>query len=84
MPAEATSFVGRRRELAEARKKLADARLVSLTGPGGVGKTRLATRIATDLGRGFPGGRSARQRGDPGGARGPRDRDQQGAAFAGS
>lgn len=56
LPAEATSFVGRRRELAEARKKLATARLVSLVGPGGVGKTRLAVRIAADLGRGFPGG----------------------------
>jgi predicted ATPase/DNA-binding CsgD family transcriptional regulator len=56
MPAEATSFVGRRHELAEARKKLAGARLVTLTGPGGVGKTRLAIRIADSLGRGFPGG----------------------------
>src|SRR5258708_3091653 len=56
MPAETTSFVGRRHELAEARKKLATARLISLTGPGGVGKTRLAIRIAPDPGRGFPGG----------------------------
>jgi predicted ATPase len=56
MPAEATSFVGRRYELAEATKKLAGARLVSLVGPGGVGKTRLAIRIAATLGRGFPGG----------------------------
>jgi predicted ATPase/DNA-binding CsgD family transcriptional regulator len=56
MPAETTSFVGRRRELAEARKKLATARLISLVGPGGVGKTRLAIRIADSLGRGFPGG----------------------------
>jgi predicted ATPase/DNA-binding CsgD family transcriptional regulator len=56
MPAEATSFVGRRHELAEARKKLAAARLISLTGPGGVGKTRLAIRIAATLGRGFAGG----------------------------
>ena len=56
LPAEATSFIGRRRELADVRKKLTGARLVSLTGPGGVGKTRLATRIAADLGRGFRGG----------------------------
>jgi len=56
IPAEATSFVGRRRELAEARKKLADGRLVSLVGPGGVGKTRLAVRLATDLARGFRDG----------------------------
>jgi predicted ATPase/DNA-binding CsgD family transcriptional regulator len=56
LPAEATSFIGRRREIAEVRKKLTEARLVSLVGPGGVGKTRLAIRIATDLGRGFRGG----------------------------
>jgi predicted ATPase/DNA-binding CsgD family transcriptional regulator len=56
LPAEVTSFVGRRHELAEIRKKLAAARLVSLVGPGGVGKTRLAIRVAASLGRGFPGG----------------------------
>ena len=56
LPAEATSFIGRRRELAELRKKLLVARLVSLVGPGGVGKTRIAIRIATDLRRGFAGG----------------------------
>src|SRR6202047_646269 len=56
LPAEATSFVGRRRELAEIRKKLTTARLVSLVGPGGVAKTRLALRIAADLGRGFADG----------------------------
>ncbi|WP_304999941.1 LuxR C-terminal-related transcriptional regulator [Georgenia sp. SYP-B2076] len=56
LPAEVTSFVGRRRELAEARKALATARLVSLVGPGGVGKTRLAVRIATGHGRGFRDG----------------------------
>src|SRR5256712_4540364 len=55
-PAGATSFVGRRRELAELRKKLATAGIVSLVGPGGVGKTRLAIRAATDLARGFPAG----------------------------
>jgi predicted ATPase/DNA-binding CsgD family transcriptional regulator len=56
LPAEATSFVGRRRELAELRKKLSTARLVTLVGPGGVGKTRLAIRIGTDLARAFPDG----------------------------
>jgi predicted ATPase/DNA-binding CsgD family transcriptional regulator len=56
LPAEATSFVGRRSELAEVRKKLTAARLVSLVGPGGVGKTRLAIRAAADLGRAFRDG----------------------------
>ena len=56
LPAEAASFVGRRRELAEVRKKLASGRLISLVGPGGVGKTRLAVRAAADLGRGFRDG----------------------------
>ncbi len=56
LPAEATSFIGRRKELAEIKRKLGAARLVSLVGPGGVGKTRLAIRAATDLNRRFPGG----------------------------
>ena len=56
LPAETTSFVGRRRELAEIRKKLSTTRLVSLVGPGGVGKTRLAIQAAADLGRGFADG----------------------------
>src|SRR5438132_6442498 len=56
LPAEATSFIGRQRALAEVKKKLSQARLVSLVGPGGVGKTRLAIRIGTDLGRGFRDG----------------------------
>ena len=56
LPAETTSFIGRRRELADVRNKLARARLVSLVGPGGVGKTRLAIRVATDLARGFRDG----------------------------
>jgi predicted ATPase/DNA-binding CsgD family transcriptional regulator len=56
LPAEVTSFVGRRRELGEIRKQLTAARLVSLVGPGGVGKTRLALRAAGDLGRGFADG----------------------------
>src|SRR5438132_2907805 len=56
LPAEATSFIGRGRELAEVREKLGAARLISLVGPGGVGKTRLAVRIAADLARGFRDG----------------------------
>jgi predicted ATPase len=56
LPAEATSFVGRRRELAEVRQKLSEGRLVTLVGPGGVGKTRLAIRAAADLRRGFRDG----------------------------
>ena len=56
LPAEATSFIGRRQDLAEVRMKLGEARLVSLVGPGGVGKTRLAIRAAADLGRGFRDG----------------------------
>jgi predicted ATPase/DNA-binding CsgD family transcriptional regulator len=56
LPAEATSFIGRRRELAELRKKLTTVRLVSLVGPGGVGKTRLAIRIGADVRRRFRDG----------------------------
>jgi predicted ATPase len=56
LPAETTSFIGRRHELSEARRKLSVARLVTLVGPGGVGKTRLAIRAAADLARGVPDG----------------------------
>src|SRR5437016_6101508 len=55
LPTEATSFIGRRSELAELRKRLTVARLVSLVGSG-VGKTRLAIRAATELARGFRDG----------------------------
>ncbi|KXF52893.1 protein kinase [Rhodococcus sp. SC4] len=56
LPLELTSFVGRRRQLTDAKSKLADARLVTLTGLGGVGKTRLALRVAADVRRGFTDG----------------------------
>lgn len=52
LPAELTTFVGRRREAAEARRLPAPASLLTLTGPGGVGKTRLAVRVAPDARRG--------------------------------
>lgn len=43
---EATTYVGRERELDEAKRLLGSSSLVTLTGPGGVGKTRLALRVA--------------------------------------
>ncbi|WP_031483663.1 ATP-binding protein [Streptomyces bicolor] len=56
LPVETTSFVDRRGELAAGRELLARTRLVTLTGPGGVGKTRLAARIAAAVRRTFPDG----------------------------
>ncbi|GAA2893034.1 hypothetical protein GCM10010517_57560 [Streptosporangium fragile] len=56
LPAEMTTFVGRERQLADARRLLESARLVTLTGVGGVGKTRLALRAATRVARSFPDG----------------------------
>jgi predicted ATPase/DNA-binding CsgD family transcriptional regulator len=56
LPAEVTSFVGRRRELAETRRMLSSSRLLTLTGVGGVGKTRLAMRMAAEVRRTFPDG----------------------------
>ena len=56
LPVETTSFVGRRRELSDLRTRLGTGRILSLVGPGGVGKTRLAIRAATDLGRAFHDG----------------------------
>src|SRR5215471_18399992 len=56
LPTELTSFVGRRDEVGEVKRLLAGSRLVTLTGPGGVGKTRLALRAAAGLARAFPDG----------------------------
>jgi non-specific serine/threonine protein kinase len=56
LPAEVTSFVGRRQELREVKRLLSTTRLLTLTGSGGVGKTKLALRAASDLARGFPDG----------------------------
>ena len=56
LPAETTSFIGRKADLSELRKKLGEARLVTVVGPGGVGKSRFAIRGATELSRGFSDG----------------------------
>jgi predicted ATPase len=56
LPSELTSFVGRREELREVKRLLTTTRLLTLTGSGGVGKTKLALRAAADMSRGFPDG----------------------------
>ncbi len=49
LPAQPARFVGRERELSELRRLVEDSRLVTLTGPGGAGKTRLAVQLAAQL-----------------------------------
>jgi serine/threonine protein kinase len=56
LPLELTSFVGRRNELSAVKHMLSSSRLVTLTGIGGVGKTRLALRAASEVRRDFPDG----------------------------
>jgi predicted ATPase/DNA-binding SARP family transcriptional activator len=56
MPLQRTSFVGRERELAQGAELLARSRLLTLTGPPGSGKTRLALRLASDHSREYPHG----------------------------
>lgn len=56
LPVELTSFIGRDRELIEIRRLLASTPAVTLTGPGGIGKSRLAVRAARRLDRHFPDG----------------------------
>ncbi|MFD9328532.1 LuxR C-terminal-related transcriptional regulator [Streptomyces sp. NPDC060065] len=56
LPVELTSFVGRTEELALARDAFEGARLVTLVGPGGVGKSRTALRVAAGFGERFPDG----------------------------
>ena len=56
LPVRVTSFVGREGERAQLSALLAEHRLVSLTGPGGAGKTSLAVQVATDTGDRFPDG----------------------------
>ncbi len=56
LPAPLSSFIGRERERAELAEALSRARLVSVIGPGGVGKTRLGLQVAADIRARFPGG----------------------------
>ncbi|NUW32452.1 AAA family ATPase [Nonomuraea sp. SMC257] len=56
LPAELTSFVGRRHDIAEVKRLLAGSRLVTLVGVGGVGKSRLALRVAAEVQRAFRDG----------------------------
>ncbi len=56
LPQVLTTFVGRRNEVAETKRLLSVSRLVTLTGIGGVGKTRLALRVAEDSWRVFADG----------------------------
>ena len=49
LPAQLSTFVGRDREVRDVRGLVESARLVTLTGAGGVGKTRLSLRVATEL-----------------------------------
>jgi non-specific serine/threonine protein kinase len=49
LPVELTSFVGRAAEVTAVKRLLTESRLVTLTGPGGVGKTRVALRVAAEL-----------------------------------
>ncbi|RZK84549.1 MAG: protein kinase, partial [Rhodococcus sp. (in: high G+C Gram-positive bacteria)] len=53
---EVTSFVGRRNEVATVKARLSDSRIVTLTGFGGVGKTRLACRVAAEVRRTYTDG----------------------------
>ena len=56
LPTQLTTFVGREREVLEAGALLERTRLLTLTGPGGTGKTRLSLQIAATLGERFPDG----------------------------
>ncbi len=56
LPVQLTSFIGREREVAVARQLLGTTRLLTLTGPGGTGKTRLALHLAAEVVDQFPDG----------------------------
>ena len=56
LPQEPNSFVGRARELDELRKLVSATRMLTLSGPGGIGKTRLALRTLAEMAGEFPDG----------------------------
>src|SRR6266498_3810543 len=58
LPVQRTGFVGREKEVSAAKELLRreDVRLVTVTGPGGIGKSRLAVQVASGLAEHFPGG----------------------------
>ena len=56
LPLELTSFIGRGREVAEVKGLVGDNRLLTLTGPGGCGKTRLALAVAFEVASSFEDG----------------------------
>ena len=60
LPAEPNSFIGRERDLAELARLLGEVRALTLSGLGGIGKTRLAVRLARDV---LSGGEPGRGRG---------------------
>jgi predicted ATPase/class 3 adenylate cyclase len=56
LPAQLTSFVGRKCEIAEVKQLLSHTRLLTLTGPGGTGKTRLSIQVANEVLDQYPDG----------------------------
>src|SRR5258706_3793036 len=56
VPVRLSSFIGRRKEMGELRRLLAHTRLLTMLGPGGAGKTRLATEFARAQGHRFADG----------------------------
>ena len=56
LPTQLTTFIGREKEVEQIKKRLEKNRLVTLTGSGGVGKTRLAIQVATEILSQYPNG----------------------------
>jgi predicted ATPase/class 3 adenylate cyclase len=56
LPVQLTRFIGREQEMAEVRRLLGAGRLLTLTGPGGTGKTRLVLQVAAELLEEYPDG----------------------------